>query len=124
VPPTSTFNWNPSDIPDFTSLRFIPDIADADVIRIVQGEQHVQRAFQERVNLLYWRISDISTSSQRAWQGYAVALSASQSGQQYTVRFGVTRSQRGAFSLLDMPLHRKKTVSRCNCLAGEQGRSA
>ena len=71
----------------------------------------------------YWRVTDISSAVQKAWQIYAVAQSTTQAGVQYIVRCGVALSNRDVFSLLEMPYNRKKRLSRCSCAAGDAGKS-
>ena len=50
---------------------------------------------------------------------YAVALSSTVPGTQYTVRFALQTTAFRNFVFLPMPVFRRKALSRCSCLAGE-----
>jgi len=111
-------------VPSYSDLRAIPGFMPADVHHLLGGTQHVQHALEEDVQLQYWRVADISSEAQQAWQVYCCAFSTTTAGQQYLVRCGVAWDQRRGFFFLDMPLQRKKPIARCSCEAGERSRSS
>eukprot|EP00973_Karenia_brevis_P081424 11285815-Karenia_brevis.AAC.1 len=91
-------------------------------IRQMVGEQHVQRANEENVQLMNFVIQSLPPIETRAaYQVTTVAHSSENPNKQYSIRLGIVKGALVGFDLLPMPVYRRRAIARCSCAAADQG---